>query len=109
MHSRLMACAVSVLFALALGITMAKGGNPDASQETTNPKEFKILKERLTDPKTGLPKTLDPELFEGEAKRAYQVAKEIPEILAQMPCFCGCDTPGHQNLLDCFVDRHGEG
>ena len=109
MHSRLMAFGVFVLLALALGITMAKGGNPDTAQETTDAKEFKILKERLTDPKTGLPKTLDPELFKGEAKRAYQVAREIPEILAQMPCFCGCEAVGHQNLLDCFVDRHGEG
>jgi hypothetical protein len=109
MHSRLMACAVSLLLALAPGMTMAKGGNPDAAQETTNPKEFKILKEKRTDPKTGLPKTLDPNLFAGQAKRAYQVAREIPEILAQMPCFCGCEAVGHQSLLDCFVDRHGEG
>ena len=63
----------------------------------------------MMNPQTGLPKTLDPNIFEGKAKDAYQVAKEIPEILAQIPCFCGCRAIGHENLLDCFVDEHGVG
>lgn len=37
----------------------------------------------MTDPRTGLPKTLDPHLIKGEDRQGYQVAKEIPEILAQ--------------------------
>jgi hypothetical protein len=63
----------------------------------------------MTDPKTGLPKTLDPNFIKGEDREGYQVAKEIPEILAQLPCFCGCEAFGHENLLDCFVDEHGVG
>jgi hypothetical protein len=52
--------------------------------------------------------TLDPNLFQGEVKQAYQVARRHPALLAQMHCYCGCDKEeGHKNLLDCFRDRHG--
>jgi hypothetical protein len=77
--------------------------------ETDEAKAFKVLKAKVTDPKTGLPKTLDPNLIKGEDREGYEVAKEIPEILAQLPCFCGCEAVGHENLLDCFVDEHGVG
>jgi hypothetical protein len=52
--------------------------------------------------------TLDPQLFQGDVKKAYQVARDDPALLAQMHCYCGCDrTEGHKNLLDCFRDKHG--
>lgn len=52
--------------------------------------------------------TLSPEKFMGKARAAYQVAMEIPEILAQLPCFCGCmESLGHKSNLDCFADEHG--
>ncbi len=79
------------------------------SQETDDPKAFKALKTKVTDPKTGLPKTLDPNLIKGKDRQGYQVAKEIPEILAQLPCFCDCEAIGHESLLDCFIDKHGVG
>ena len=79
------------------------------SQETDDPKAFKALKAKMTDPKTGLPKTLDPTLIKGKDRQGYQVAKEIPEILAQLPCFCDCEAIGHESLLDCFIDEHGVG
>ena len=78
-------------------------------QESDEAKAFKVLKAKMTDPKTGLPKTHDPNLIKGEDREGYQIAKEIPEILAQLPCFCGCEAVGHENLLDCFVDEHGVG
>ena len=88
---------------------MAQGERPKAPEEETDPRAFKILKERSIDPKTGLPRTLDPSLFRGRAKRAYQIAREIPEVLAQIPCLCECEVSGHENLLDCFIDGHGAG
>jgi len=61
-----------------------------------------------TDPATKLRMTLDPQLFQGDVKKAYQVARDDPALLAQMHCYCGCDrTEGHKNLLDCFRDKHG--
>ena len=52
---------------------------------------------------------LSPALFTEEKTRAaYQVAKDIPDILEQLPCFCGCMMNlGHKNNLFCFKDQHG--
>ncbi len=57
------------------------------------------------------PKTLDPAEFSDPAiKRAYQVARRIPDVLAQQPCYCYCDQGfGHGSLLDCHIDDHSAG
>ncbi len=65
------------------------------------------------DQRAALPKpnvtTLDPAQFSGQARTAYEAAREVPEVLAQLPCYCGCMTGfGHRNNLDCFHDGHGE-
>ena len=55
-----------------------------------------------------LPPTLDPEIFAGSVRQAYWIAKEIPETLAQVPCYCKCDRSlGHKSLHSCFTDDHG--
>ena len=53
--------------------------------------------------------TLPPEMFlDPKAREAYQVAKDIPDVLRELPCFCGCmRTHGHKNNLFCFMDEHG--
>ena len=57
----------------------------------------------------GLVATLNPASFDGRAREAYQVAKDIPEVLAELPCFCGCAVnAGHKSNLFCFKDSHGE-
>ena len=51
--------------------------------------------------------TLSPSQFVGQARQAYQVAKEIPQTLAELPCYCECDKAfGHKSLHTCFVDTH---
>jgi hypothetical protein len=103
-------CIGGIIFLVfILSFAMANEEHPKTLSQETDPKAFKILKEKSIDPKTGLPKTLDPNLFKRRAKEAYQVAREIPEVLAQMPCFCECEAFGHENLLDCFIDQHGAG
>lgn len=53
--------------------------------------------------------TLSPDLFTGNERLAYQAAKEIPQTLAQLPCYCHCDKGfGHKSLLSCFETEHGE-
>ena len=54
---------------------------------------------------------LSPSLFSDEKTRAaYQTAKDIPEVLEQIPCFCGClSNFNHKNNLFCFKDQHGAG
>lgn len=52
--------------------------------------------------------TLAPEIFTGNIRLGYQAAKDIPEILAQLPCYCHCDmSEGHKSLHSCFEDEHG--
>ncbi|PYS50090.1 MAG: hypothetical protein DMF68_08260 [Acidobacteria bacterium] len=54
-----------------------------------------------------LPPTLSPDRFIGPAQDAYKIAKEIPETLAQLPCYCHCDmSMGHKSLHSCFEDTH---
>jgi Protein of unknown function with PCYCGC motif len=54
-----------------------------------------------------LPPTLPPAGFIGKTREAYKVAKEIPQTLAQLPCYCECDRAfGHKSLHSCFEDEH---
>jgi uncharacterized protein with PCYCGC motif len=64
----------------------------------TEPQDLKNLKP-----------TLPPEQFTGKVRKAYQVAKEIPQTLTQLPCFCYCDTIGHKSLHSCYEDEHSAG
>jgi len=36
-------------------------------------------------------------------RAAYTFAAEHPEILAYVPCYCGCERSGHRGNDDCFV------
>ena len=61
-----------------------------------------------SDPASNLRLTLDPDLFKGEVREAYQIARRDPGLLAQLHCYCGCDkSEGHKSLLDCYRDKHG--
>lgn len=52
--------------------------------------------------------TLDPTSFTGKTRDAYQAALDVPEVLEQIPCYCGCmQNNGHKNNLFCFKDSHG--
>jgi hypothetical protein len=39
-------------------------------------------------------------------KTGYAVALKIPRVLAQQPCYCGCNEIGHRSLLDCYRSTH---
>lgn len=43
-----------------------------------------------------------------EVQEAYRFAVANPELLQQMPCYCGCNAMGHMNNLDCYVDELGQ-
>jgi len=68
--------------------------------------------QQLTASGAKLVHTMDPSYFskDPKARAAYQVAKDMPEVLAELPCFCGCMTAlGHESNLFCFKDEHGSG
>lgn len=51
--------------------------------------------------------TLPPEMFSGRVREAYAIARDIPEVLDKLYCYCRCrENFGHKNLLSCYVDNH---
>jgi hypothetical protein len=53
--------------------------------------------------------TLSPFYFTGKAAKAYTAAKEIPEVLDSLYCYCDCKKNfGHKSLLTCHVDQHSK-
>ena len=51
--------------------------------------------------------TLDPARFTGKPAEAFRVAREIPDVIDQIHCYCGCDREArHVSLLSCYVDGH---
>ncbi len=61
-------------------------------------------------PRNPRPVTLPPNLFSGKVAEAYRIAREAPELIERMPCYCGCyKNVSHQNNLDCYVDKHAAG
>lgn len=47
-----------------------------------------------------------------ESLRGYRIALRIPDILEQIPCYCGCGemehlSVKHRNLRDCFIFDDG--
>ena len=61
-------------------------------------------------PRKPRPATLDPDSFtDPDVRVAYQAAKDTPEPLEHVACYCGCfGNSGHRNNLDCFHDDHGK-
>ena len=36
-------------------------------------------------------------------REAYEFAARHPEVMGQVPCYCGCASAGHASNLDCFI------
>jgi Protein of unknown function with PCYCGC motif len=86
----------------------ASAGRTDASKPARPvPPYFKSA--QAAEP---LPATLPPSRFAGRpvVMRSYEIAAKIPAVLAQEPCYCGCDHHfGHRSLLDCHTSDHTAG
>jgi len=96
--------AVKVLIALAvLGVA---GGFFFFRSGSEGPEGSKVAARGALVRKETRP-TLSPSLFVGKAAWAHEVAKEIPEVLDQLYCYCECDKHlGHKSLLSCYTDGH---
>lgn len=80
---------------------------PHATTDAHAPKPNAPVPAHFNHPPSKLGPTLAAEDFTGKTRLAYQVAKEIPETLAQLPCYCYCDRGmGHKSLHSCFEDDH---
>ncbi len=82
-------------------------------QDNAQPAEQAAAETRLVHPQAALDNsggaTLDPALFtDAKTKDSYAAAREIPDVLKELPCFCGCMlSHAHKNNLFCFMDEHG--
>ena len=95
------------------GSSAGTGQTSSQPSQTASSRTDSTLRNRLVlpaEPKSPRPVTLNPKSFSNpEVARAYQVAKDIPEVLEHISCYCGCyGSSGHRNNLDCFTDNHGE-
>lgn len=51
--------------------------------------------------------TLPPMKFTGKTASTYEIAREIPDILDSLYCYCDCKKHfSHKSLLTCYVDEH---
>jgi len=96
-----------ILLVASVGLE-ATDGTHQPGQTTTKPPPTPPYY-RTAPPREKLPATLDPETFQASRTRdAYRVARQTPETLAQLPCYCYCDRIEHKSLLDCYADPHAE-
>ncbi|MBI3399076.1 MAG: hypothetical protein HY026_07585 [Deltaproteobacteria bacterium] len=50
---------------------------------------------------------LSPARFTGKTASTYEIAREIPDVLDSLHCYCECKKHfGHKSLLTCYVDDH---
>ena len=111
---------VLLVLAVAVSSYLLSGGGPSAQNPDKPPGDTQTnpassspsLRNRLilpAWPQNPRPITLDPISFPApEVRQAYQVAKQVPEVLERISCYCGCyGSSGHRNNLDCFKDSHG--
>jgi hypothetical protein len=101
---------ITVLALVALLLTGCSQTSKQTAQPSSNPPQTQARVPayyRDAASAGALAPTLPPDKFIGPAKEAYQVAKDIPNTLAQLPCYCYCDMHmGHKSLHSCFEDTH---
>lgn len=92
--------AILAVIAAAVGFAWrAETGRPDGPHISSRTSPMAARRE--TRP------TLDPARFVGKAQLAHQIARDIPDVLDGLYCYCGCDkTIGHKSLLSCYTDGH---
>ena len=120
---KLLIIGITLTVALVLILGCSKGTSHDqtasapvanqtrsAPAQQPSPKAERVPAYYTTAPPLNeLAPTLSPELFWGNTRLAYKAAKEIPQTLAQLPCYCHCDmSAGHKSLQTCFATEHGE-
>lgn len=112
-----------IVFVIVLGVAVVGVMLSNTSREPSKPAQNRAARSEnvmphaqtarvpahFADAKSAQPlgPTLNPEQFVGKARRAYEIAKEIPETLAQLPCYCYCDQGfGHKSLHTCYESDH---
>lgn len=83
--------AVIILAAIFASLVSACSGNPSP----TGTSETKMAS------LDGMP--ADIQNAPASVREAYQFAAANPEVLTQVPCYCGCGSMGHTSNYSCYV------
>lgn len=109
----LLASVAAALLVACAGQSQKPPAASQTAQTRATPRPQPSAEEKVpahyeTEPAKGsLAATLSPEMFSGRTREAYRAVGEMPELIAQMPCYCHCDEGfGHKSLQSCFVDDH---
>jgi hypothetical protein len=83
----------------------AHGTNPVSASAATNT----AMSEDMPMAGAGAAWTARPAYVKSNAstEEAYAFAISHPQIVAWMPCYCGCEAMGHGSNLDCYF-KHGQ-
>lgn len=109
---KLMMLAAAASLACALTTARAQQPARSGSQQSGTDAEAVPPYHKTAKDAKPLPKLLPASDFSDRplVAKAYQIAGEIPLVLAQQPCYCHCDAHfGHTSLLDCFASNHTAG
>ena len=114
MKPKLLLLALASMFAVGSCNEQPKSNQPAASSPAVaTPTAAEAARARIpahfenAPARESLSPTLNAAMFTGKARQAYQIAGEIPQTLAQLPCYCHCDRGmGHKSLHSCFEDDH---
>ena len=89
------------LVVILVAVLLGWRGNAVRSAAPSAPVAGPAVARRETRP------TLDPARFVGKAALAHQIARDIPDVLDALYCYCECDKHvGHKSLLSCYTDGH---
>ena len=91
---RFLFSALILLIIVALSLTGCGGGTPQSSEQG--------LKMASLD---SMP--ADVKSAPGAVQQAYQFAVANPDLMKQIPCYCGCGAMGHASNYACYVSGVG--
>ncbi len=96
---------------LALPVLLLTVAGCASSGTDTAPSSAAPSSEAAPSPEAGAeaPGLPDYAYRSAQATRGYQIALKERELLAKLPCYCGCgQDQKYKNLRDCFLDEQGE-
>ena len=101
MHALVAVSLFTIVFAFSSPWAISQGGVP--AYNAAPPAKGKALP-----PILGKDELWGPNSQYDFQTHAYELAKQIPNVLHQQPCYCYCDRGmGHKSLHSCFEGIHG--
>jgi hypothetical protein len=97
--------SISIALAAWLILAACAAGAPPATWTMTSPNPSSPAASMSTDPVAQAAWQARPAFVREDAQTeaAYAFALANPQILAWIPCYCGCGAMGHRSNLDCFI------